>query len=284
MTTVPPTKAIVTKPEDRLKSLMATPAIKSRFEEMLGKKSASFMSSIISAMNGNKALKSCEPMSVISAAAIAASMDLPISPSLGLAYIVPYGDQAQFQVGWKGYVQLALRSGQYRTINLTPVLDGQLKRYNQFTGDMEFQSEATSQKQIGYLLYFRLINGYEKYFYMTAEQCHAHGKKYSKSFAKGYGNWADDFESMSLKTVCKLGLSKFGPMSLEMQKAFETDQGVIAQDGDVNYVDAAEDVTPGAENPKKRRSSRLSKAIESTNGSVPPATEQDDSLPPENLI
>jgi recombination protein RecT len=256
---------MTTKPEERLKSLMASPQIKARFEEMMGKRSAAFMSSIISAVNQNAALKKCDPMSVISAAAVAAAMDLPITPSLGFAHIVPYKDSAQFQVGWKGFVQLAMRSGQYKTINITPVLEGQIKKHNQFTGEMEFQEDAKSDKQVGYLLYFKLLNGYEKYFYMTKEQCTAHGKRYSASFKKNYGQWVDDFEAMALKTVAKMGLSKYGVLSLDMQKAFEVDQAAIGEDGHPQYVDQAEmkDVseTRSESSEPKVKQSKLAKAV-----------------------
>lgn len=257
---------IIIKPEERLKSLMQSPQIKSRFEEMMGKRSAAFMSSIISAVSSNKALKEAEPMSVISAAAVAAAMDLPISPGLGFAHIVPYGNQAQFQIGWKGFVQLAMRSGQYKTINMTPVLEGQITNHNSFTGEMEFQEKSTSGKKVGYLLYFKLLNGYEKYFYMTHEQCTSHGKRYSKSFAKGYGMWVDDFESMALKTVVKMGLSKYGVLSLDMQKALEVDQATIGEDGQPQYVDQPElkDVTTsqGSESSdQKSAPTKLAKAI-----------------------
>jgi recombination protein RecT len=226
--------------QDPLKTALYSPGVKARFEEMLGKKAASFMSSIVSAVNANAQLKSCEPMSIIASASIAASMELPINSSLGLAHIVPYKGKAQFQVGWKGFVQLALRSGQYKTIHLTPIREGQIKFMNQFTGEIEFQAEAASEKHIGYLLYFKLLSGYEKYFYMTAEQIHAHAKKYSASFKKGYGIWVDDFEAMALKTVCKLGLSKYGILSLEMQRAIEVDQAEIIEHGEPKFVDHPE--------------------------------------------
>lgn len=231
----------------------------------MGKRSAAFMSSIVSAVNQNSALKKCDPMSVISAAAVAAAMDLPITQSLGFAHIVPYKDSAQFQIGWKGFVQLAMRSGQYKTINITPVLEGQLKRHNSFTGEMEFQQESTSDKHVGYLLYFKLLNGYEKYYYMTKEQCTAHGKRYSASFKKNYGQWVDDFESMALKTVAKMGLSKYGVLSLDMQKAIEVDQAAIGEDGQPQFVDGAEpkDVTSqGSESSdRKSKPSRLASAV-----------------------
>jgi len=264
-------KQIAIKGEDRLKSLLATDGIKKRFEEMLGSRAPSFISSVLTAVNSNKLLRDCEPMSVISSAAVAASMDLPVNPSLGFAHIVPYGDRAQFQIGWKGIIQLAMRSGQYKTINLTPVLEGQIKSHNVFTGEMEFQPNEKSNKQVGYLLYFKLLNGYEKYFYMTTEQCQAHGKRYSKSFAKGYGNWVENFEAMALKTVAKLGLSKYGILSLEMQKAITVDAAVISDDGEPRYVDNPEnDIEPTTIEPqiveeivRESKPRRLKKMIQS---------------------
>lgn len=254
---------VPTKADDRLKSLINTDQVKQRFQEMLGSRAPAFMSSVISAVGTNPSLKKCEPMSVISAAAIAASMDLPINQSLGFAYIVPYGDNAQFQIGWKGIIQLAMRSGQYKTINITPVYEGQIKSHNPFTGEMEFNAQATSDQTVGYLLYFKLLNGYEKYFYMTKEQCQAHGKKYSKQFAYGKGRWAEDFDSMALKTVAKLGLSKYGILSLDMQKAIELDQSETKDDA-VVYSDNPTKDQPQAEQEKPKASSRLKNLIEET--------------------
>lgn len=234
-------------PQERLSTLLEAPAIRGRFENMLGKRSASFMSSIISSVNGNAKLKECDPMTVIAAAAIAASMDLPINPSLGFAHIVPYKGVAQFQIGWKGIVQLAQRSGQYKTINLTTVLEGQIKKHDRFTGEMEFNETATSDKVVGYLLYFKLLSGFEKFFYMSAEQMHSHGKRYSKSYTYNTSTWQTDFDSMGLKTVAKLGLGKFGPLSIEMQTALEVDQAEVDENGRVkSYPDAvdAETTTP----------------------------------------
>lgn len=211
--------------QENLRAMMASPSVRSRFDEMLGKKAPGFISSILSAVSTNKELGNCDPRSVISSAAIAASMDLPINQSLGFAHIVPYKGVAQFQMGWKGYVQLAMRSGQYKTINATAVYDGEIKKMNPFTGEIEFNpSPAAGNGQvIGYLLYFKLLNGYEKYFYMTKEECEAHGKRYSQSYKKGFGQWAENFDAMALKTVVKLGLSKYGILSLEMQKAVDSD-------------------------------------------------------------
>jgi recombination protein RecT len=235
-------------PANNLQKMLQSPQIKARFEEVLGKQAPSFMSSIISAVNATPALKECDPMSVVSAAAIAAAVQLPINPSLGLAFIVPYKGTAQFQIGWKGFVQLALRSGQYKTINVARVFENQLKSRNPFTGDMQFNEVEPRGDVVGYLLYFRLINGYEKYFYMTKPEVEAHAKQYSATYKKGFGVWRDNFDAMALKTVCKLGLSKYGILSVEMQQAVQSDQAEITPDGEPRYVDnQTEPAAPAAE-------------------------------------
>jgi len=157
---------------------------------------------------------------------IAATLDLPINAALGMAHIVPYSGVGTFQMGWKGFVQLGLRSSQYKTMNATVIYEGQLVKNDQFTGEVEFKAEKSSDKVIGYLFYFKLLNGFEKYTYWTKEQCEAHAKKYSASYKKGYGKWSDDFDSMALKTVTKMGLSKWGILSLELQKAITEDESV----------------------------------------------------------
>ncbi len=252
------TTELSTESQPRLRSLLQTEQIKKRFQEVLGKRASAFMSSIISAVAANKQLQECDPMSVIAAASIAATLDLPINPSLGFSHIVPYKNTATFQIGWKGFIQLAMRSGQYRTINITPVLEGQIKSHNPFTGDMEFTHESKSQTHIGYLLYFRLLNGYEKYFYMTKEECEFHAKRYSASYKKGFGQWADNFPAMALKTVAKLGLSKYGLLTLEMQKAVESDDAQIDDNGVPKYPDA---VIPETK-PAETTPSRLGKIVE----------------------
>lgn len=232
------TDATNLKPGMTLHAMLQTKTVKQRFEEVLGKRAPGFMSSIISATSLNKALATADPMSVISAAAIAASLDLPINPSLGFAHIVPYKDKAQFQIGWKGIIQLAMRSGQYETINLAVVYDGQLKEYNPFTGEAQFDAAGKkSEKVAGYLLYFKLLNGYKKFFYMTREEVEAHGKRYSQTFKKGFGVWVDNFDAMALKTVAKLGLSKYGILTIELQKAVTYDQAVVTEDEKPVYVD-----------------------------------------------
>lgn len=211
-------------PSERIKNLIETEGIKKRFVDVLGNRAPAFLSSIVSAYASNKNLSDCDPMSVISSAMVAATLDLPINANLGMAYIVPYSGVGTFQMGWKGFVQLALRSGQYKTINATPIYEGQLKNENPFTGEMEFVKERASDKVSGYLLYFKLLNGFEKYVYWTREKCERHGKQYSASYKKGYGKWMDQFDDMALKSVVKNGLSKYGPLSVSMQTAIEKDE------------------------------------------------------------
>ncbi|OPY83162.1 MAG: recombination and repair protein RecT [Smithella sp. PtaU1.Bin162] len=231
---------------DAISALLSKEAIKKRFEQVLGKKAAGFMSSVISAVNSNGELKKANPMTVVAAAAVAASLDLPINPSLGFAHIVPYKKDgipiAQFQMGWRGFVQLGMRSGQYKTINTCAVYEGELIESNRFTGEMFFdENKRTSDKIVGYVAYFKLINGFEKYLYMTVEQIHAHGKQYSKSYSNAKGKWQTDFESMALKTPLKLLLSRWGILSLEMQSAVQYDQAAIkTMDGAYEYVDNPE--------------------------------------------
>lgn len=228
-----------------LELLLGSQNIRKRFDDILGKKAAGFVSSILSAVNQNPSLKKADPMTVISAAAVAASLDLPINPSLGFAHIVPYKDRAQFQMGWRGYVQLAQRSGQYRTINVAIVHEGELKRYNKFTGEMEFDSDGkTSDKIVGYVAYFRLLNGFEKYYYMSLEEAQGHGKRYSRSYDNKEGRWQQDFDSMALKTVIKLLLNRWGILSIDMQAAIHADQAVIEESGDYEYPDNSEEETP----------------------------------------
>ena len=221
-----------------LSGLLERVDVKKRFGEMLGNRAAGFMSSIIACTNNNKQLKEADPMTVISAAAMAATLDLPINPALGFAHIVPYKNgkdgttKAQFQMGWKGFVQLAQRSRQYQTINADVVYEGELKTHNKLTGEMEYDVDGRkSDKVVGYFAYFRLINGFEKALFMKTEDVEKHGKRYSKSFAYPGSVWKTNFDAMALKTVVKMLISKWGPMSVDMQRAITADQGTVINDG-----------------------------------------------------
>jgi recombination protein RecT len=253
-------------PMQRLNELLATPGVKSRFQEMLKDKAPGFISSIISAVRGNNSLSQCDPMSVIAAAATAASLDLAINPSLGHAYIIPYKGMATFQLGYLGYVQLFLRSGQAAGINAVAVKEGQLKSANSFTGEFEFQEQKTSDKTVGYLSYFKLRNGFSKQFYMTQEEMEAHAKRYSQSYGydlregKKASKWSTDFEPMALKTVTKLNLKKHAPLSIEMQKALEVDDAIDIE-GETHYPDAPQKELPPASEAPKTTSSKLQQAV-----------------------
>jgi recombination protein RecT len=237
------------------KDLFSQDKVKSKFHELLGARAPSFITSVLQAVSSNAALKDADPHSVYHAAATAATLDLPINNNLGFAYIVPYrqwvddgnGNQkqvsvAQFQLGYKGFIQLAQRSGQFKTISASPIYEGQLVEENPLTGFLfDFTKRpAEGTKVIGYAAYFRLLNGFEKTLYMPAETVGSHAKKYSKTYAKtGKGLWKDDFDGMAIKTVLKLLLSKFAPLSIEMQRGVITDQSVIKDSDtmDVDYVD-----------------------------------------------
>ena len=230
-----------------VKSLLAQKAYKDRFEEIMGKKAQGFISSVIN-VSASAELALCEPRSVIMSAVVAATLDLPIDRNLGFAYIIGYKDKdkgsvAQFQIGYKGFVQLAMRTGQYQRLTANIVYDGQIISANPFTDDYEFNfAGKKSDKAIGYVAYFRLLNGFEKYLYMTTEQIEKHAKKYSQTYKRGFGKWAEEFDSMALKTVIKLLISKFGILSIQMQEAIKTDQAEIVKadsEGiEVKYPDA----------------------------------------------
>ena len=242
---------------EKIEGLLTNANVRKRFEDMLGKKAAGFMSSILSVTNQNKELQTADPKTILSAAAIAASLDLPINPNLGFAYIIPYSGKAQFQMGWKGFVQLGQRSAQYRTINVAIVYEGELVKHNKFTGEMEFnQAGKKSDKIMGYVAYFRLLNGFEKYYYMTYDDVRAHGKRYSKSFNNPNSRWQQDFDLMAMKTVIKLLLARWGILSIDMQQAIQADQAIVKEtEGGVEfeYADGTEEVaseTPFAPDPE----------------------------------
>ena len=208
---------------------------------MLGKKSAGFLTSVMSVAQNNALLAKAEPNSVVLAAGQAAALDLPINPNLGYAAIVPYNDKksgkclAQFQIMRDGWVELAMRTGQVVAIANECVFDGELVSQNRFTDTYIFdESKKKSDKIIGYMAYIRLANGFEKTVYWTIEQCKAHGVRYSKSFNQDSSLWKTDFDSMAKKTLLKYIIKKYCPKSIEMLNAVVNDQGVY--DGDLSNI------------------------------------------------
>lgn len=236
-----------------LKSLLATEAIRKQMKSLLGDKAGHFMMAIVGVVEGTPQLQDCEPQSIINSAIASATLDLPIEKNLGYAYIVPYKDKAQFQMGYKGYIQLALRSGQYKYINSIEIKEGELENYNLLTGEFNFKfiediNQRLEAKTIGYASYIEFTNGFRNTLYMTKEQVLDHAEKYSQSYGtdlkKGYSssNWSKNFDAMALKTVLKLNLSKFGALSVSVQKALQIDGSSIksiSEEGAINveYVD-----------------------------------------------
>lgn len=213
-----------------------------KFQELLGKRASSFLTSVLSVVSQNDLLAKADPKTVYMAALTSATLDLPINQNLGFAYIVPYKNknwvhEAQFQMGYKGFIQLALRSGQFLTISATPVYEGQLIGENPLTGYVFDRKAKKSDVVVGYASYFKLLNGFEKTFYMTKSEIERHANLYSANYKKYQsGLWKDKFDEMATKTVIKLLLSKFAPLSVEMQKAVIADQGVL-QDENFDEVD-----------------------------------------------
>ena len=214
-----------------LAKLLQSVDIRSRFEDVLGARAGGFLSSVLSVVNGTAALKEADPMSIIGSAAIAASLDLPINPNLGFAAIVPYRENgkpvAQFQMMARGYVQLGIRSGQYLAMNTAALYEGEFIAWDRITGRLTYDlSKKSSDVVVGYAAYFKMVNGYEKFLYMTVAEVQAHGKKYSKSYHKEKGQWQTEFDRMALKTVLKQLLSHWGILSVDMQHAIAADQSV----------------------------------------------------------
>lgn len=247
-----PTANGVQKRMPTLKEFFEQDNVKGKFQELLGKRAQGFITSVLQIVSNNDLLKKAEPASIYNSAAVAAILDLPLNNNLGFAYIVPYNQSyqdeqgkwqkksvAQFQLGYKGFIQLAQRSGQFKTISASPIYEGQLIEENPLTGFVFDFSKKDSDKIIGYAAYFSLINGFEKTLYMTVEELQKHGKSFSQTFKNDKGLWKDNFDAMAVKTVIKLLLSKFAPLSIEMQRAIITDQSVIhnVETSEVTYVD-----------------------------------------------
>lgn len=227
--------------------------------DRLGKRAGQFTTSLLSLVNANAKIAECTPVTIVQAALTAASMDLPINQNLGFAYIVPYKNnknidgkwvttmEAQFQMGWKGFVQLAQRSGKFKTINTTDVREGEVTDRDRMTGELKFNwitsdKDRNKKDVVGYLAYFELLNGFSKSLYMTREEVEAHAGRYSQAYKSSSKNskfqtpWQSDFDLMAQKTALKLLLSKFAPLSTEMQEAIAADQSVDDGSGR-SYID-----------------------------------------------
>lgn len=222
-----------------IQNLLKSNVIIKSAERTLGSRGQQFITSVLALANSDEKIAECEPYTTYNACLTAATLNLPINKNLGFAHIVPYKNkkkgimEAQFQMGWKGFVQLAMRSGEFKTIGVREVKEDELVGLDEFTGEPVFKFNISSKaKPIGYMAYFKLINGFEKAFYMSTEELRTHAGKYSQSFKLGYGIWIDNFNAMAEKTVLKLLLSKFAPLSTEMITAIEEDQKVDGEYAD----------------------------------------------------
>ena len=228
-------------------------AVKAQVENVVGvKDSQRFISSVVSAVQTNPQLAECTNASILSAALLGHSLNLPQSPQIGMFYLVPFKNkgvsEATFQLSYRGMLQLAMRSGQYKAINVTDIREGELASYNPIEDTYEFTPETNMEKRmalkvIGYYAYFEMINGFRKAIYWTKEQVDAHAKKYSASYRNGWKNclWETDFDAMAKKTMLRQLISKWGIMSVEMEKAYVSDQAVIREDETPDYVDNVPD-------------------------------------------
>jgi len=210
-------------PVQKMKSIINVDSVQEQFKNALQDQAPLFIASLIDIYSNDKNLQKCEPKDVIMEALKAATLKLPINKQLGFAYIVPYGSEPQMQIGYKGYIQLAMRTGQYKYINADVVYEGELKGHNKLTGEVDLSGEATSDKVVGYFAYIETVNGFRKPLYWTKEKVLAHAKRYSKSFNSKSSAWQTNFDEMALKTMLRNLLSKYGVMSVEMMNAFTAD-------------------------------------------------------------
>lgn len=224
------TQVTVQQKNATLGELMHSPAVVGKLNEVWSspQMANSFMSSVISVANGNPQLRKAEPMSIIGAAMVAATMQLQVIPTLGQCYIIPYGSKAQFQVGYLGLLQLCQRSGQFKKILAAPVHEGEYISGDEFDEDYVFEKkQRKSDKIVGYMAKFELLNGFTKVAYWDVERVKAHATKFSQAYRSGYTSpWKSDFDAMAQKTVLK-SILKYAPKSIEMQNAVTFDQAVV---------------------------------------------------------
>lgn len=250
-------------------------AVKNKINQIVGGKDGqAFITSILSAVSNNPTLSECEHGSILSAAMLGQSLKLSPSPQLGQYYLVPYNDKnkgkvAQFQLGYKGYIQLATRSGEYKRINVMAIKDGELVKYNPLEEEIEVnliddEEIRENTKTIGYYAMFEYMNGFKKTMYWPKTKMKLHADKYSQAFSLNATNgrypkvafedfeagkvaekdmwqyssyWYKDFDGMAFKTMLRQLISKWGVMSIDFQKAYESDSAVIKEDGTIDYID-----------------------------------------------
>lgn len=239
-------------------SFLSSEKVKENVINVVGKDdSQRFISSVVSAVQTNPDLAKCTNQSILSAALLGHSLNLPQSPQMGFFYMVPFNNknkgvtEAQFQMSYKGLLQLAMRSGQYQKINVSSIKEGELKSYDPITETFEFAPITDYEKRqdlptIGYYAYFVLNNGFKKEIYWSKERMDAHAKRYSMSYKKGWNSsiWVTDFDAMAYKTLIRQLIGKWGIMSVDMETAYRSDMAVMDENGMPNYVDNPENEEP----------------------------------------
>lgn len=240
-------------------------AVKTQINSIVGGKNGTrFITSIVSAVQNNPQLQECTNQSILSAALLGESLNLSPSPMLGYYYLVPFNDRqrgkvAQFQIGYKGLIQLAIRSGQYKKINVMAIKEGELEYFDPLNEEIKVNlmvdnwNAREQAKTIGYYATFELVNGFKKSIYWSREQMEAHAEQYSQGYRakKGYTFWEKDFDAMAYKTMLRQLLSKWGIMSTELMSAIDSDEAVINEDGTKNYVETEEIIEAPAAEPKQ---------------------------------
>ena len=239
-----------------LTAYLTQDAVKDQINKVVGGKDGQrFMAAIISAVNTNPALQECTNPSILSGALLGESLNLSPSPQLGHYYLVPFNDKnkgkvAQFQLGYKGYIQLAIRSGQYKKLNVLAIKEGELEYFDPLNEDIKINlmvdrwDEREEAETIGYYAMFELTNGFRKAIYWSKKQMENHAMKYSQGYRakKGYTFWEKNFDGMAYKTMLRQLISKWGIMSIELQSALENDMTFTDESGSVNYVEADSEV------------------------------------------
>lgn len=233
-----------------ISAYLGSEMVKKQIENVVGNKgSQRFVTAVVSAVSNNPALAECSNSSIVSGALLGEALNLSPSPQLGHYYLVPFNDKvkgrtAQFQLGYKGYLQLAIRSGAYKKLNVLPVKEGELIRFDPLEEDIEVrliedELEREAAPTIGYYAMFEYTNGFRKAIYWSRQKMESHARKYSKGYAagKGYTFWEKDFDSMACKTMLRQLISKWGIMSIDMVSAMNADGATIDQDA-VQKVDA----------------------------------------------
>lgn len=249
--------SLVKTQKQTFSAFLSTDAMKKKINEMVGgEKGQQFITAIISAVSINPQLAECDHSTILSAALVGQALNLSPSPQLGQYYMVPFNDNkrgckvAQFQIGYKGYIQLAIRSGYYKKLNVLAIKEGELVKYDALNEDIEVkliedEEEREKAPTIGYYAMFEYLNGFRKTLYWTKKHMEAHAEKYSMGYKahKGYTFWEKDFDGMAYKTMLRQLISKWGIMSVDMQKAMESDMAEIKEDGTYEYVDNEFEVT-----------------------------------------